>query len=196
MAINESAVFEEKNQELRDEDILLASRQEPAIFEVLMDRYQQPLFRAAFRVLRSKEEAEDVVQEAFLKMYRNSDKFAKLDGIEFKSWAYKVTINTAITHYRKLKKGPLLVEDVSQLSEEPVAAGDDHIALMADVQATVGNTLERMPSHLRVVLQQYYLHDKPYDEIAKIENITLATVKMRLFRARKLFKKLSGGFEL
>ena len=182
---------------MKDEDILKASRNEPALFEMLVDRYQQPLFRAAFRVLKNAEESQDVVQEAFLKMYRSSDKFEKLEGIEFKSWAYKITMNTAITYYRKLKKGPLLVEDISLLPEHAIAGPqDDHLALMADVQTTVSTTLEKMQDHLRLVLDLYYLQDRPYDEIARTQEISLATVKMRLFRARKLFKKLSGGFEL
>ena len=90
---------------MKDEEILLASLKEPAFFELLVEKYHEPLMRAAWRVVRGREEAEDIVQEAFVKMYKNAHKFEKYEGIEFKSWAYKVTINTAITHYRKLKRG-------------------------------------------------------------------------------------------
>src|SRR3989344_7314749 len=110
---------------MKDEDILRASQNEPAIFEILVERYQEPLLRAALRVVRRREEAEDIVQEAFVKMYKNADKFEKLDGIEFKSWAYKIAINTAITHYRKLKRGELLSEDPAVLQEIPEGEGID-----------------------------------------------------------------------
>src|SRR3989344_3081046 len=98
---------------MKDEEILRASLSEPALFEILVEKYQEPLMRAAWRVVRSREEAEDIVQEAFVKMYKNAEKFEKLEGIEFKSWAYKVTINTAITHYRRLKKGEILSDDMT-----------------------------------------------------------------------------------
>ena len=62
---------------LKDEEILRASLDEPAIFEILVQRYQEPLLRAAMRVVRGREEAEDIVQEAFVKMYKNADRFHK-----------------------------------------------------------------------------------------------------------------------
>ena len=102
---------------LKDEEILRSSLDQPAMFEILVEKYQEPLLRAALRVVRGREEAEDIVQEAFVKMYKNADKFQKLDGIEFKSWAYKVAINTAITHYRKLKRGEFLAEDPAVFQE-------------------------------------------------------------------------------
>ena len=149
--------------------------------------------RAAWRVVRSREEAEDVVQEAFVKMYKNAGKFEKLAGIEFKSWAYKVTINTAITHYRKLRRGEFLSEDPSIYQE---AGGeekslDSKLLLTMDAKAAVSTVLAKMPPHLKIVLERYYFEDKSYQTIAKEENISIPTLKMRLFRAKRLFKKLN-----
>lgn len=175
----------------KDEDILKASQGEPALFQMIVERYQEPLMRAALRVVRSREEAEDIVQEAFVKMYKNADKFQKYEGIEFKSWAYKVTINTAITHYRKLKKGEVLVEDPA-LFEVP--SGEHHelvFAAAADAKVVVAKVLEKMPPHLRVVMHRFYFEDKSYQDIAREEGISIPTLKMRLFRAKRLFKKLS-----
>lgn len=177
---------------LRDEDVLRQSLDEPALFQILVEKYQEPLFRAAWRVVRNREEAEDIVQEAFVKMYKNADKFQKLEGIEFKSWAYKITINNAITHYRKLKRGEILVED-DALFDMP---GDEHadirFALAADAKTAVTSTLGKMPDHLCLVLKRYYLEDKSYKTIAAEEHISIPTLKMRLFRAKRLFRKLSG----
>jgi|SRR3989338_440150 len=177
---------------MKDEDILRASQNEPAIFEILVERYQEPLLRAALRVVRRREEAEDIVQEAFVKMYRYAGKFEKLDGIEFKSWAYKIAINTAITHYRKLKRGSeVLAEDPAIFQE----AGDDLVesrfSFAADAKAAVARALEQMPEHLRSVLHRYYLEDKSYRTIAEEEKISIPTLKMRLFRAKKMFKKIN-----
>ena len=177
---------------MKDEDILRASQDEPAMFQMLVEKYQEPLLRAAMRVVRGREEAEDIVQEAFVKIYKNADKFQKLDGIEFKSWAYRVAINTAITHYRKLKRGEFLVEDPAVFQE----AGEDLIherfSLAADAKASVAAALAQMPAHLGSVLKRYYLEDKSYRTIAEEEKISIPTLKMRLFRAKKIFRKLNN----
>lgn len=180
---------------LKDEEILRASLDQPAMFEILVEKYQEPLMRAAMRVVRGREEAEDIVQEALVKMYKNADKFQKLDGIEFKSWAYKVTINTAITHYRKLKRGEFLAEDPGVFQEAGGEHIDTRISFAADAKAAVGRVLEKMPGHLRSVLHRYYLEDKSYRTIAKEENISIPTLKMRLFRAKRLFRKLNPALE-
>ena len=175
----------------KDEDILRASLAEPALFQMLVEKYQDPLFRAAVKVVRNKEEAEDIVQEAFVKMYKNAEKFQKLDGIEFKSWAYKVAINTAITHYRKLAKGALAVEDPAVFNEVEEESPDLRFSITADAKSLVASVLDKMPGHLRSVMRRYYFEDKSYKTIAQEENISIPTLKMRLFRAKRLFKKLS-----
>lgn len=179
---------------MKDEEILKASLQEPALFEMLVEKYHEPLMRAAWRVVRGREEAEDIVQEAFVKMYKNASKFEKQEGIEFKSWAYKVTINTAITHYRKLKRGEFLSEDPSIYQEPGQELADTRIFSKTDAKAAVADTLQQMPDHLRSVLEHYYIEDKSYHTIADEEGISISTLKMRLFRAKKLFKKLGGSF--
>ena len=177
---------------MKDEEILRASLSEPALFEILVEKYQEPLMRAAWRVVRSREEAEDIVQEAFVKMYKNAEKFEKLEGIEFNSWAYKVTINTAITHYRKLKRGEFLSEDPSIYQEPEMETVDTKFSISADAKATVASVLGQMPLHLQSVLKSYYLDDKSYKTIAKEEKISIPTLKMRLFRAKKIFRKVNN----
>lgn len=177
-------------QDMRDDEILQAALDEPALFEILVERYHDPLYRAAFKIVRNPEESEDIVQEAFVKMYKNADKFQKLEGIEFKSWAYKVTINNAITHYRKLKKGEVLSEDPAVFIHATDEDFDSRIWRDSDMKATVATTLEKMPPHLKTVLASYYFDDKSYQMIAKEENISIPTLKMRLFRAKRIFRKL------
>lgn len=189
--------LEEENQwkpeEMKDEEILRASQREPAIFELLVEKYREPLTRAAWRVVRGQEEAEDIVQESFVKMYKNADKFEKQEGIEFKSWAYKITINTAITHYRKLKRGEFLAEDPTVFEEPEKEFADARFSAAADAKAVVAKVLAEMPPHLRTVMERYYLEDKSYQTIAKEENISIPTLKMRLFRAKRLFRKLNDN---
>ena len=101
----ESDTSEERlNVDTRDEELLRKSLDDPRLFGVLIDRYQTAFLRKAIGIVRSREEAEDITQEAFTKIYLNAGKFQKLPGIEFKSWAWRILVNTALTHYRKLKK--------------------------------------------------------------------------------------------
>lgn len=183
--------------QMPDEEILKASLREPALFEMLVERYQEPLLRAAQRVVRNRDEAEDIVQEAFVKMYKNADRFEKLDGIEFKSWAYKITINTAITSYRKLKRGEILVEDPAVFYNGAENEKEEiSISVAADAKATVAAMLAQMPSHLQSVLKRYYFEDKSYHTIAEEEDISIPTLKMRLFRAKKLFRNLIANNDI
>ena len=94
-----------KNQnEIKDDEILAASLNKPALFKILVDRYQEAFIRKAVGILRNQEEAEDIVQETFVKIYLHGKKFKKIKGVEFKSWAYKILVNTAISRYRILSK--------------------------------------------------------------------------------------------
>lgn len=174
-----------------DEEVLKISQKEPAVFQILVERYEQPLFRAAWRVVRSKEEAEDIVQEAFLKIYKNAGRFRKLEGIKFSSWAYKIAINTAITHYRKLQRREFLSEDPTALNINNKERREETFsAEAADAKALVAKILNKMPVYLKSVLEKYYLQDQSYKNIAHEEGISIPTLKMRLFRAKKIFKKL------
>jgi len=181
-------------EQMKDEEILKASGKEPALFSLLVERYQEPLLRAALRVVRNRQEAEDIVQEAFVKMYTHADAFQKLEGIGLKSWAYKIVINTAITHYRKLKRPEFLSEDPS-VFEPPEEFADTDIFAATDARHAVAATLEKLPEHLGVALKSYYLEDKSYRTIAQEQKISIPTLKMRLFRAKRVFKKLVN-FEL
>lgn len=90
--------------EHKDEEILALSLAQPSVFETLVDRYQNDFLRAAFKVVKSKEEAEDIVQELFTKIYLNAGKFRNVEGASFRSWAYKIVFNTSLNHYKKLKR--------------------------------------------------------------------------------------------
>jgi RNA polymerase sigma factor (sigma-70 family) len=175
--------------ELKDEVLLALSREEPAHFAILVDRYQEAFLRTAERVVRRRQDAEDVVQEAFLKIYKNSHRFVKQENIEFKSWAYRVVLNTAFTHYQRAKRR-YLGEDAE--SEETLEAIPEHTAPGSDVELRlmVEHVLRDVPDDLASVLRKHYIEDKAYETIAAEEGTTVAAIKMKLYRARKAAQKL------
>ena len=182
--------FEEKQS--KDEEILTASLNKPALFKVLVDRYQEAFIRKAAGIVRSREEAEDIVQDTFVKIYNNADKFKKRDGIEFKSWAYRVLVNTAISRYRKISKkwqaesaNPL---DLELACERNLSTED--IVLESEAKSVVSGALKRLPEPMAKLISAYYLEDKPYKVIAEEQILTIPALKMKLFRAKKILKDL------
>src|SRR3989344_3515123 len=88
----------------RDEEILYASVKRPRFFEVLVDRYTDPFHNKVRGIIGNREEVDDIVQEAFVKIYLNARRFKVQEGASFKSWAYKILINTCLTKAKKLGK--------------------------------------------------------------------------------------------
>lgn len=180
---------------LKDEEILSLSQEDPAYFSFLVDKYKDAFLRAARGITHNLEEAEDIVQETFVKIYRYADNFQKRQGIEFKSWAYRILINTSITHYQKLKKerGNTEYLDPVLYNENPALSENKNFALEKDMKEGVAKAISKMPEHLGRVLKFYYFNDMSYEEIAKTEKISMPALKMRMFRAKRIFKKLAEG---
>lgn len=172
----------------KDEALLAASQEYPDLFSILVDRYQAAFLRFAGRILNSKEEAEDVVQEAFLKIYRHADQLQEGPNSKFKSWAYKIVFNTALTRYRSLKKRMGQVTYLDTFLYETLGSKDFQEDL--DAEIFVKEILAKMPNDFRELLELHYLQGLSYDQISEKKNITIPALKMRLFRARELFRNL------
>ena len=177
-----------------DDEILKKSLDNPSLFSVLIDKYQLPFVRKAQGLVHSKEEAEDIVQETFTKIYLNAGKFKKQPGVEFKSWAWRILVNTSLTHYRKLKKS---FGDVGYLDEiladdekaESLFSMEDNLDKNENI-GEVREAIEKMPSEAAELLRAHYVEDRPYAEIARKHGISIGALKMKLFRARKVLKDI------
>src|SRR3989338_82161 len=186
--------------ETPDEIILKKSVSYPALFSILVDKYQLPFVRKALGIVHSKEEAEDIAQETFTKIYLNAKKFKKQPGVEFKSWAWRILVNTSLTHYRKLKKK---FGDVGYL-DEILANDEDAEALFAmeddldkgEKIEEVRESIAKLEGEAAELLRAHYVEDRPYAEIAKKHGITVGALKMKLFRARKVLKDVMKGEQI
>ena len=181
-------------QETKDEVLLAASLEYPDLFAVLVDRYQAAFLRFASRILNSKEESEDIVQEAFLKIYRHADQLQEGQNSKFKSWAYKIVFNTALTKYRALKKRAGEVTYLDTFLYETL--GSKEFQENLDAEIMVKEILAKMPSDFRELLEMHYLKGLSYEQISKEKQITIPALKMRLFRAREVFRNVSDGTSL
>lgn len=160
-------------------------------FGELVARYQGRLYSLAYRMLHSHEEAEDVVQEAFLNVYRA---LATFRGERFSPWIYKIASNLCFDCLRRRRGNTVSLDapvgpdgdmsreiaDSTCLPEEAALAD----ALGLDVQRAI----DSLPPKYRSVVVLRHVEDLAYDEIADILALPLGTVKTRLFRAREILR--------
>jgi len=100
-----SEIAEISQSKLPDEEVLKLSVKKPSAFEVIVDRYQAAFLRKLTPMFRGfEDDASDIVQEAFVKIYINAGRFKPQPGATFKSWAYKVLLNTAFTFLKKKRR--------------------------------------------------------------------------------------------
>ncbi len=173
----------------RDDSQLIARsvRGDRAAFGDLVRRHQDRLFNAVFRLLGNAEDAQDIVQEAFLSAYQSLDRF-KGDS-RFFTWLYRIAVNAAISQRRKRRV--VLSADLNGVG--PVAAEplDDSegsqpgLALeRAEDEQRLQAALNRLSPEHRSVLLLKDIEGQKYEEIAEILQVPIGTVRSRLHRAR------------
>lgn len=169
-----------------DEAVLAASLKHPSLYAIILERYEAPFTRKAKTIIRDEDAVMDAVQETFVRIYRYAGRFTKREGVAFKSWAYKILMNTTFTHYARLKRDASVSLEDGALNDADHAYDD---SAKTEMQESVQSVLGKMPGEVAVLLRAHDLEGKPYEIIAKEQGLTLTALKMRLFRARKIFKK-------
>ncbi len=183
-------LLDEPAGERSDEELLALSLKHPSLFALLVRKYEEPFLRKAQGIIKDTHEAEDIVQEAFTKIYINAAKFKKQEGAQFSSWGYRILINTALTHYAKKKKS---WEREAQLDEEIWALIPDKNLKQFEKKELVdlvASVLTRMPAPLSRALSSFFIDGKTQEEIAATEGLSVGAVKTRVHRAKAEFKRI------
>jgi RNA polymerase sigma-70 factor, ECF subfamily len=178
MEIVDSAVHDEARQHA-----------EEAALAALVDRYAATLYRVAFSVLRNPTDAEDAVQEAFLRVLRHRD---TLDEIrDHRVWLIRIVWNVVLDRKRRAKTRPE-TDDVSELIRVLPAAGlsAEQRAAAAQHHAHVLACVEKLPPREREVMMLSAFEELSSVEIASVLGVTESSVRSRLFRARNLMADL------
>ena len=153
----------------------------------LITRHERRVYAVCLRVLGNPDDAADAAQDALLAMIR------KLDGFRgeaaFTTWLYRVAMNVCYDHLRRAKRRPVLRRDDEAPAPEP--ALDDHADAVAGAH-DVAAALEQVPEDFRVAIVLADVHDLPYDEIAKVLDLPVGTVKSRVHRGRIALAKALG----
>ncbi len=166
-----------------------------AAYEELVLRYQQTVFGVVYRFLQTKEEAEDITQESFIKCYQKLDKFDQ--GKPFAPWIYRIASNTALSRLRWLKRRPFLTvgEDILQLADNETA--DPATTLLVEEEKDeIAQCLSQLKPLDRLVIILRYYEELSYDEMAYILKTRRNTIEVRLYRARKKLRDLLENQEV
>ena len=168
-------------------------------YDLLVKRYKDPLMNFAYRFLGNTEEAEDVVQETFLRLYRNKNAYRQI--AKFSTWIYTITGNLAKTELRKRKRRKLMsISDLGfeekEYEIEDTKADTEQGAESALQEKYIQKAIDELPPRFKQVIILRDIQELSYEEVGKIIKAPLGTVKSRLNRARlKLQEKLESIWE-
>lgn len=171
---------------MSDDSALIESalRGNRAAFGALVQRYQDRLYAAMLQVTGSAEEAEDVVQDAFVRAFLKLDTFQSHS--QFFTWLYRIAFNSALSRMRR-RRGTMSLDQAREaVGDEPVDRVDPPDArILRDERVTsVRVALQRLSDDHRTILVLREMEDHAYEQIAEILQISIGTVRSRLSRAR------------
>jgi RNA polymerase sigma-70 factor (ECF subfamily) len=180
--------------DIADEGLVIRAREgEQWAAEALVRRYQQKAYAIAFSMYSDAEEARDLTQEAFLRAFRNLDKF-RLES-SFYTWFYRIIINTCLDKRRRLRRLERIFPTRSAVDDEEQvdilleyadsAESNNPLAALKGKRLSkkIGDLLAALPERQRTAFQLKVLHGLSIKEISKIMETAEGTVKSHLFRA-------------
>ena len=170
--------------------MLFAKRSSRDAFEKQAEQVFPAVFGTALRLTRSREEAEDLSQEAVIRAYEAFDRF---DGSNFKAWILRIVTNLYINKYRQKQRGPHLGSLEDDGVPEPMSgSGEEPDRLLFDglMGSEVEEALGRLPEDFRVTVLLSDVEGMSYQDVADATNVPIGTVRSRLARGRAMLRNL------
>jgi RNA polymerase sigma-70 factor (ECF subfamily) len=161
-------------------------------FATLVERHQTRVFNLCLRILGNREDAFDAAQETFMSALRKVGQFR--GDAAFTTWLHRVAVNACYDELRKQQRRPMLHVVAPGDSEEPREAGLPTVDHADEVSGSIdaAAALALVPEEFRVALVLADIQDLPYDQIARILEVPLGTVKSRVHRGRLALAKIMG----
>ena len=159
-------------------------------YELLILKYQNQIFYTAMNIIKNKEFAEDISQDAFLKGYEKLDSLQ--DKNHFFPWLKRITVNLALNHYERGKRiVDIETEDSDTSYFDRITGGEnpEDFLIKDELKKYIRMFVDALPDRLRTVVMLREVEDMSYEEISELLNIPLGTVRSRLFNARQIIKE-------
>jgi RNA polymerase sigma-70 factor (ECF subfamily) len=173
----------------------LARNGDRVAFTELVELYQDKIFHLAYRMLNNRHEAEDAVQETFLRVYTNLHRYDETQ--KFSTWIFRIGTNLCIDRLRKRKNMTFSLD-----AEMPDGEGNDYYAMLpghedtpekqvivSETQQQIRDAIETLPVKYKSVVILRYLHDMSLQEIGDVLDMPVTTVKTRVHRGREFLRK-------
>lgn len=158
-----------------------------ADFVLIVERYKNRAFSMLKRMLKSEPEAEEALQDCFLKCYNALDKFRS--DSKFSTWFYKITYNTALTRLSGKKRK--IVSEMKSIDDEPNLAVPESAGVeQKDFSEFVVSLVDELPVKFAAIINMFYLNGMSCEEIAEVTDTSAANVKVTLHRARTALREL------
>jgi RNA polymerase sigma-70 factor (ECF subfamily) len=167
-----------------------------AALKEIFDQYHKKVYRIAYGVVRQREEALDIVQEVFIKLYRSIRNFKGKS--KFYTYLYRTAMNTAIDHTRKMGRYPFSSLDEMEGFQpaDGVEKRPDSLLLLKELEERVKSALEKLPIDQRMALIFREVEGLSYQEMAEVIGCSIGTVMSRLHYARKRIRELFENDEV
>lgn len=153
-------------------------------FSVLLDRYSRPLYSLIVQIVGCPEDAEEILQDVFLKAFRNLSRYK--GDCRFSTWLYRIAYNTSISATRKKKQEFVYIEE-STINNVPDERADEVIASVSDEDrmSLLCRAIDQLNGEEKALVTLFYYEERSIEEIGEVLNLTIGNVKVKLHRTRK-----------
>lgn len=179
---------------LDDLDVIRRSLEgEQGAFNLLVGKYEHMVFSLALRIMKSREDAEDVTQEVFLNAYNHLADYQS--KFKFSTWLLKITKNQALYRLRGAKNRPVPAEDLDLVSSgapeqvQPQGSNPEMAAEQNEFKGVVLDILNTLPDKYRLTLMLRHMFERSYQDISDMLEMNIGTVKTNIHLGRKLLRQ-------
>lgn len=161
-------------------------------YSLLVDRHKDQAFTLAVRLTGDNEEAEELVQDAFLRAFKNLDQFR--GDAKFGTWFYRILYNLCMTKVTRRRGKPEQLDVTDEKALDNLLVDEDEPSIHErledeELQQMIAGEIERLPEKFRSVITLFYVQEMSYEEIVSVLGSPIGTVKTNLFRARALLRE-------
>ncbi|MBN1593214.1 MAG: sigma-70 family RNA polymerase sigma factor [Candidatus Coatesbacteria bacterium] len=164
-------------------------------FEELIDRYRNQVFNFVYRILGSRDEAEDILQDTFMKVYQHLPRYKKQS--KFSSYLFTIAHNLSMNRVNYRKRSQMKLDTLAQSDDEKSITDRTPDSQMREneIASVVHKAIEKLPPKYRAALVLSEFEGFSYKQIGDVLNCSVGTVKSRIFRARDLLRGHLKGYE-